>query len=99
MENRLKRKPADGALTFCLGVIQSRTPNIAMIAAAAGYDAIYIDLEHNPTSLGIGGVLFDHELQTELVRLGARYLTAGNDVGYLLRADIERMRTIPVPRL
>jgi 2-keto-3-deoxy-L-rhamnonate aldolase RhmA len=52
-------------------------------------------------SLGIGGVLFDHELQTELVRLGARYLTAGNDVGYLLRAaraDIERMRTIPVPR-
>jgi 2-keto-3-deoxy-L-rhamnonate aldolase RhmA len=53
-------------------------------------------------SLGIGGVLFDHELQTELVRLGARYLTARNDVGYLLRgarADVERMRTIPVPRL
>jgi 2-keto-3-deoxy-L-rhamnonate aldolase RhmA len=262
MENRLKRKLADGALTFCLGVNQARTPNIAMIAAAAGFDAIYIDLEHNPTSLetasmlcvaaiaagitpmvrigsqdghlaarvldggaqglmvphinssaeaeaivtacrfppvghrsvggagpalgykpmpqadvsdflnretlllamletpeaievaesiaavpgidglhigsndlcsemgipgkyhdprylraveaagraarahgkslGIGGVLFDHELQTELVRLGARYLTAGNDVGYLLRAarvDIERMRTIPVPRI
>jgi 2-keto-3-deoxy-L-rhamnonate aldolase RhmA len=262
MENRLKHKLADGTLTFCLGVNQSRTPNIAMIAAAAGFDAIYIDLEHNPTSLetasmlcvaaiatgitpmvrigsqdghlaarvldggaqglmvphinsaaeagaivtacrfppvghrsvggagpalgyrampqaevsdflnretlllamletpeaieaaesiaavpgidglhigsndlcsemgipgkyhdprylraveaagraarahgkslGIGGVLFDHELQTELVRLGARYLTAGNDVGYLLRAaraDIERMRTIPVPRI
>jgi 2-keto-3-deoxy-L-rhamnonate aldolase RhmA len=52
-------------------------------------------------SLGIGGVLFDHELQTELVRLGARYLTAGHDVTYLLRgarADVERMRTIPVPR-
>jgi 2-keto-3-deoxy-L-rhamnonate aldolase RhmA len=50
--------------------------------------------------LGIGGILFDHELQTEIVRLGARYLTAGNDVQYLLRgarADIERMRTIPVP--
>jgi hypothetical protein len=46
-------------------------------------------------------VLFDHELQTELVRLGARYLTAGHDVTYLLRgarADVERMRTIPVPR-
>ena len=28
-----------------------RTPNIAMIAAACGFDAIYIDLEHNPTSL------------------------------------------------
>ena len=26
-------------------------PNIAMIAAACGFDAVYIDLEHNPTSL------------------------------------------------
>jgi hypothetical protein len=32
MDNRLKRKLADGALTFCLGVNQARTPNIAMIA-------------------------------------------------------------------
>lgn len=261
MENRLKRKLANDELTFCLGVNQARTPNIAMIAAAAGFDAIYVDLEHNPTSLetasmlcvaalcagvtpivrigsqdghlaarvldggaqglmvphinsaaeaqaivtacrfppighrsvggagpalgykpmpqaevsdflnretlllamletpeaieqaeaiaavegidglhigsndlcsemgipgkyrdpcylaaveragraarahgkclGIGGILFDHELQTEIVRLGARYLTSGNDVQYLLRgarSDIERMKTIPVPR-
>jgi 2-keto-3-deoxy-L-rhamnonate aldolase RhmA len=261
MENSLKRKLADDTLTFCLGVNQARTPNVAMIAAAAGFDGIYVDLEHNPTSLetcsmlcvaaigagvtpmvrigsqdghlaarvldggaqglmvphinsaaeaaaivtacrfppvghrsvggagpalayrpmsqaqvsdflnretlllamletpeaieqaeaiaavagidglhigsndltsemgipgqyrdprylaaveragkaarahgkclGIGGILFDHELQTEIVRLGARYLTAGNDVQYLLRgarADIERMKTIPVPR-
>ena len=34
-----------------MGVNQMRTPNIAMIAAACGFDAIYIDLEHNPTSL------------------------------------------------
>src|SRR5207302_2944566 len=33
------------------GVNQLRTPNIAMIAAACGFDAVYIDLEHNPTSL------------------------------------------------
>ncbi len=48
------------------------------------------------------GALFDHELQTELVRLGARYLTAGHDESYLLRGargDVERMRTIPVPHL
>jgi 2-keto-3-deoxy-L-rhamnonate aldolase RhmA len=101
MENRLKRKLADGALTFCLGVNQARTPNIAMIAAAAVETAGRAARSHGK-SLGIGGVLFDHGLQTELVRLGARYLTAGNDVGYLLRAaraDIERMRTIPVPRI
>jgi 2-keto-3-deoxy-L-rhamnonate aldolase RhmA len=51
MENRLKRKLAADTLTFCLGVNQARTPNIVMIAAAAGFDAIYVDLEHNPTSL------------------------------------------------
>jgi hypothetical protein len=33
-------------------------------------------------------------------RLKARYLTAGNDVGLrAARADIDRMRTIPVPRI
>ena len=262
MENQLKRKLSNGALTLCLGINQARTANIAMIAAAAGFDAVYVDLEHNPTSLetasmlcvaaigagitpmvrigsqdghlaarvldggaqglmvphvnspeeagaivtacrfppighrsvggagpalgyklmpqaeisdflnretlllavletpeaieqaqaitavngidglhigsndlcsemgipgryrdprylravetagraarahgkslGVGGVLFDHELQTELVRLGARYLTAGNDVQYLVRGarlDVERMRTITVPKL
>jgi hypothetical protein len=47
-------------------------------------------------------VLFDHELQTELVRLGPRYLTAGIDVQYLVRgarADVERMRAITVPKV
>ena len=38
-------------LVLCIGVNQLRTPNIATIATACGFDAIYIDLEHNPTSL------------------------------------------------
>jgi len=50
-ENVAKRKLAAGELVLCLGVNQMRTPNIAMIAASCGFDAIYIDLEHNPTSL------------------------------------------------
>jgi 2-keto-3-deoxy-L-rhamnonate aldolase RhmA len=36
---------------LCMGVNQMRTPSIAVIAAACGFDALYIDLEHNPTSL------------------------------------------------
>ena len=36
---------------LCMGVNQMRTPNIGMIAASAGFDAIYIDMEHNPTDL------------------------------------------------
>src|SRR5262249_14609252 len=50
-ENHAKRKLAAGELVLCMGVNQMRTPNVAMIAAACGFDAIYIDLEHNPTSL------------------------------------------------
>lgn len=49
--NHAKRKLANNELVLCLGVNQLRTPNIAMIAAACGFDAVYIDLEHNPTSL------------------------------------------------
>lgn len=49
--NLARQKLANDELVLCLGVNQMRTPNIAMIAAACGFDAIYIDLEHNPTSL------------------------------------------------
>ena len=49
--NHAKQKLAANELVLCLGVNQLRTPNIAMIAAACGFDAVYIDLEHNPTSL------------------------------------------------
>ena len=49
--NHTKRKLANNELVLAMAVNQMRTPNIAMIAAACGFDAIYIDLEHNPTSL------------------------------------------------
>lgn len=38
-------------LVLCMAVNQMRTPNVGMIAASAGFDAIYVDLEHNPTDL------------------------------------------------
>jgi len=50
-ENRAKRMLRSNELVLCMGVNQLRTPNIAMIAAACGFDAVYIDLEHNPTAL------------------------------------------------
>jgi 2-keto-3-deoxy-L-rhamnonate aldolase RhmA len=50
-ENHAKRMLKNEELVLCFGVNQLRTPNIAMIAAACGFDAVYIDLEHNPTSL------------------------------------------------
>jgi hypothetical protein len=50
-EDRAKKMLKANELVLCMGVNQLRTPNIAMIAAACGFDAVYIDLEHNPTSL------------------------------------------------
>jgi hypothetical protein len=50
-ENHAKKMLKANELVLCMGVNQLRTPNIAMIAAACGFDAVYIDLEHNPTSL------------------------------------------------
>jgi 2-keto-3-deoxy-L-rhamnonate aldolase RhmA len=50
-ENRAKQMLKANELVLCMGVNQLRTPNIAMIATACGFDAVYIDLEHNPTSL------------------------------------------------
>ena len=44
-ENRAKQMLKANALVLCMGVNQLRTPNIAMIAAACGFDAVYIDLE------------------------------------------------------
>jgi 2-keto-3-deoxy-L-rhamnonate aldolase RhmA len=49
--NHTKRKLAANELVLAMAVNQMRTPNVAMIAHACGFDAIYIDLEHNPTSL------------------------------------------------
>src|ERR1700716_2811680 len=50
-DNLAKKNLAPKQLGLSIGGNQLRTPNIAMIAAACGFDAVYIDLEHNPTSL------------------------------------------------
>ena len=50
-ENSARRKLAAGELVLCLGLRQARTVDIAMIAAASGFDAIYVDMEHSPISI------------------------------------------------
>ena len=58
-----------------MGVYQMRTPNVAMIAAACGFDAIYIDLEHNPTSLEAAASICVAALGiglTPIARVGSR---------------------------
>lgn len=45
------------ALVLCLALLNTRTPDVPAIAAAAGYDAVYVDLEHTATSLETAGML------------------------------------------
>src|SRR5690554_6696714 len=47
----LTGKLTQGELVLCMGIRQARTADIAMIAAACGFDAIYVDMEHSPVSL------------------------------------------------
>jgi hypothetical protein len=44
-ENRARRMLKANELVLCMGANQWRTPNIAIIAAACGFD----DLDHNPS--------------------------------------------------
>ncbi|GAA4326454.1 aldolase/citrate lyase family protein [Pigmentiphaga soli] len=50
-DNHAKRKLRAGELVLCLGVNQMRSVEVPMIAQAAGFDAIFIDLEHSATSM------------------------------------------------
>jgi 2-keto-3-deoxy-L-rhamnonate aldolase RhmA len=49
--NRAKEKLAKGGLVLCMGLRQARTVDIAMIAAQAGFDSVYLDMQHSPLSL------------------------------------------------
>lgn len=45
------------ALVLCLALLNSRTPDVPAVAAACGYDAVYVDLEHTSTSLDTAQLL------------------------------------------
>jgi 2-keto-3-deoxy-L-rhamnonate aldolase RhmA len=49
--NSARQKLSAGGLVLCMGLRQARSPDIAMIAAECGFDAIYADMQHSPLSL------------------------------------------------
>jgi 2-keto-3-deoxy-L-rhamnonate aldolase RhmA len=51
MENGIKAKLAAGDTVLCLCVRMARTVDIGAIAAASGYDSLYVDLEHSAISI------------------------------------------------
>ncbi len=49
--NPMRQKLAAGELVLCMNLRLARTVDIAMIAKAGGYDALYVDMEHSPFSM------------------------------------------------
>jgi 2-keto-3-deoxy-L-rhamnonate aldolase RhmA len=76
-----------GQLVLCLALAQARTADIPMIAAANGFDAVYVDLEHTATSLETTALLCAGAIAagiTPLVRVPSHdhhHLTRSLDVG------------------
>lgn len=49
--NPAQRRLADGGVVLCMGIRQGRTVDIAQMAAACGFDSLYLDMEHSPLGL------------------------------------------------
>src|ERR1700752_1077240 len=47
----IKEKFATGELVLCMNLRLARTVDIAMVAKAGGYDALYVDMQHAPYSI------------------------------------------------
>lgn len=48
MENNLKKRLAAGEVSLCMGLRQARTVDIGLLVGAAGFDCLYVDMEHSP---------------------------------------------------
>lgn len=57
VQRDLREQLRGGELVLCLALLNSRTPEVPAIAAACGYDAVYVDLEHTSTSLETAAML------------------------------------------
>jgi 2-keto-3-deoxy-L-rhamnonate aldolase RhmA len=87
--NPLKERLASGELILCVAFSQARTADIPMMAAACGFDAIYVDLEHTATSPETASMLCIAALGSglfPLVRVPShdpQYMTRAIDTGAL----------------
>jgi 2-keto-3-deoxy-L-rhamnonate aldolase RhmA len=83
----LRKRLTSNELALCMSTTLARTADTPMIAAAAGFDAIYIDLEHSATSLETTSTLCSAALLsgiTPLVRVPShdhQYMTRALDTG------------------
>lgn len=71
---RMGRRLSDDGLAISLALYQARTPDVVLMAAACGFDAVTVDLEHSALSVETASMLCTVALQgglTPLVRLAS----------------------------
>src|ERR1051326_7596944 len=50
-DQSMRNKLAAGELVLCMNLRLARSVDIAMVAKAGGYDALYVDMQHAPYSI------------------------------------------------
>ncbi len=102
VRNNVKEKLARNEVVASLTVRLVHSIEIARIAKTAGFDSIYVDVEHSSLSLETAGqiclaalVRRDHaERAAEFVKMGARYVSTGTDLAFLLAAAAEKAKQV-----
>lgn len=69
LRNRLAERLAAGGTALAMSARLVRTPEIALIAKACGFDALYVDLEHSTISLAETGAICVAALGAEVTAL------------------------------
>src|ERR1700759_4729201 len=75
MTNSMKQRLAANELVLCMNLRLARTVDIAMVAKAGGYDALYVDMQHAPYSIETTATICAASIAmgiTPLVRVPAR---------------------------
>ncbi len=96
IENKTKKKLQAGELALCMAVNQMRTADVAQIAAVCGFDALFVDLEHGPTSLESASLICVSALGvgiTPIVRIASQH---ANDMARILDSGAQGLM---VPRI
>ncbi len=69
--NLMKQKLAAGELVLCMNLRLARSVDIAMVAKAGGYDALYVDMQHAPYSIDTTATICAASLGVGITPLGA----------------------------
>ena len=81
--NSCKERLSQGELVLCMVINQGRTNDVVMMAASAGFHAIFVDMEHSAFSLETVSMLFTAALGLGLAPMVRVMSKSGQEFGTL----------------